>query len=296
MPLVSVIVPARNEEGHIGRTLEALLYEHLFGISRYGRRRCQHRPRPSAAALFAARGPVRVLRNRRSLGPMRSTNLASRRTDARCLFFIDGDCTPAPDWIEQGVRRSRTRRLCRRGRALLRQPQAGVSPSRADQSLLQPGAARSLTVPGSDYANGNFASAVTLRRRRRLQRAPLPCGREDTDLGLRLRRPRPHRPQPGDDRSPTRRNTGRFAICCATRAVTRPTSASSRTTAISHSAAAASSIRAFWPSCACRADRAPLSRCARPPTCSSCRSFYAYLLRSASPSGAPPCASASLVV
>ena len=189
MPSVSVIVPVRNEERQIGRTLEALLagtfpdFEVLVVDDASSDRTA------AVARSFAARGPVQVLRNRRRLGPTRGTNRASRRTDACWLFFIDGDCTPSPDWIEQGVRALQDPDVCAvEGALFYANPAPGFRhrvPINPFYNLARHG---SLTVPGTDYANGNFAVrrdafvAVGGFNARRYS-----CGREDTDLGLRLR-------------------------------------------------------------------------------------------------------------
>jgi GT2 family glycosyltransferase len=189
MPSVSVIVPVRNEERQIGRTLEALLastfpdFEVLVVDDASGDRTA------AVARSFAARGRVRVLRNRHRLGSTRGTNRATRHTDARWLFFVDGDCTPSPDWIEQGVRALQEPDVCAvEGALFYANPAPGFRhrvPINPFYNLARRG---SLTVPGTDYANGNFAVrrdafvAVGGFNARRYS-----CGREDTDLGLRLR-------------------------------------------------------------------------------------------------------------
>lgn len=189
MPFVSVIVPVRNEEHQLGHCLEALLanthddFEVLVVDDASTDRTA------AVAEAFAARGPVRLLRNRARLGPTRGTNRASRHTDAALLFFVDGDCTPAPDWIAQGVRALQDPTACAvEGAIFYANPAPGFRhrvPLNPFYNLMRRG---SLTVPGTDYANGNFAVrrdaflAVGGFNARRYS-----CGREDTDLGLRLR-------------------------------------------------------------------------------------------------------------
>lgn len=189
MPSVSVIVPARNEERQLGRTLDALLANPYPNFEVLVVDDASTDGTGDVAAAFAARGRVRVLRNRRRLGPTRGTNRASRETDAELLFFIDGDCTPAPDWIEQGARAFEDPAVCAVEGAIF---YANPAPSFRHRVPLNPfyNLARrgTLTVPGTDYANGNFA----VRRRDFLAVGGFDarryhCGREDTDLGLRLR-------------------------------------------------------------------------------------------------------------
>jgi GT2 family glycosyltransferase len=189
MPSVSVIVPVRNEERQLGRSLEALLastygdFEVLVVDDASTDRTAE------VAQAFAAGGRVRVLRNRERLGPALGANRASQETDAALLFFIDGDCTPAPDWIAQGVRAFEDPAVCAvEGALYYAHPAPGFRhrvPINPFYNLAQRG---SLTVPGTDYANGNFA----VRRAAFIaiggfNASRYPCGREDTDLGLRLR-------------------------------------------------------------------------------------------------------------
>jgi len=184
-----VVVPVRNEEHQLGDTLEALLANTYPDVEVLVVDDASTDGTAAVAARFAAGGRVRVLRNRRRLGPTRGTNRASRETDADLLFFIDGDCTPAPDWIEQGVRAFADPQVCAVEGAIF---YANAAPSFRHRVPLNPfyNLARrgTLTVPGTDYANGNFA----VRRRDFIaiggfDARRYPCGREDTDLGLRLR-------------------------------------------------------------------------------------------------------------
>jgi GT2 family glycosyltransferase len=187
---VSVIVPVRNEERHIARTLEALLSSTYPSFEVIVIDDASSDATRSAAQAFAGTRRVRVLHNDECLGPVRSTNLASRNSTADALFFIDGDCMPAADWIEQGVRSLGRPGVCAvEGAVHYAHPRPTFRhrvPINPFYNLAQRG---SLTVPGRDYANGNFAvrrdafAAVGGFNAERY-----PYGREDTDLGLRLRR------------------------------------------------------------------------------------------------------------
>jgi GT2 family glycosyltransferase len=133
---------------------------------------------------------VRVLHNAECVGPVRSSNLASQASAADVLFFLDGDCAPAADWIEQGMASLRRPGVVAvEGAVHYAHPEPTFRhrvPINPFYNLVQRG---SLTVPGRDYANGNFVvrrdafAAVGGFNAERY-----PYGREDTDLGLRLRR------------------------------------------------------------------------------------------------------------
>lgn len=186
---VRVIVPVRNEEGHIARTLEALLANTYPDFEIVVVDDASTDATRWSAEAFEGTGRVRVLHNAEPLGPARSTNLASRHTDADFLFLTDGDCIPAPDWIEQGTRWLRQPGVCAvEGALYYAHPQPTFRhriPINPFYNLARRG---SLTVPGRDYASGNFAvrreafAAVGGFNAERY-----PYGREDTDLGLRLR-------------------------------------------------------------------------------------------------------------
>lgn len=187
---VCVIVPVRNEEAHIGRTLEALLSNTYPSFDVVVVDDASTDATRSSAEAFTGTGRVRVLHNTQSLGPARSTNLASRHTKADFLFFVDGDCIPASNWIEQGARSLRAPDVCAVEGALYyaagRPTFRHRVPINPFYNLAQHG---SLTVPDRDYANANFA----VRREAFVAAGGFngdryPYGREDTDLGLRLRR------------------------------------------------------------------------------------------------------------
>ena len=189
MPLVSVIIPVRNEERQLRRTIEALLANTFGDFEVLIVDDASTDGTNTVARSFAATGRVRVLRNAQRLGPTAGTNRATRETAAPLLFFIDGDCTPAPDWIEQGVRPFDDAAVCAvEGALYYDHPAPSIRhrvPVNPFYNLSRRG---SLTVPGTDYANGNFA----VRREAFLavggfNAARYDCGREDTDLGLRLR-------------------------------------------------------------------------------------------------------------
>ena len=187
---VSVIVPVRNEEAQIGRTLEALLSNDYPRFEVIVVDDASDDATRARAESFASSGRVRVLHNDECLGPVRSTNRACAAAAGELLFFIDGDCTPAGDWIQQGVRALSRPGVCAvEGAIHYANPRPTFRhrvPIDPFYNLAQRG---SLTVPGRDYANGNFAvSRNAFVAVGGFNAERYPYGREDTDLGLRLRR------------------------------------------------------------------------------------------------------------
>jgi glycosyltransferase involved in cell wall biosynthesis len=100
-PLVSVIVPARDAAGTIGRALEALAAQDLDGpfevvVVDDGSGDATVR------IARAAAGPVRVLEEpRRGTADARNSGAAAAR--APVLAFTDADCFPAPGWLRAGL-------------------------------------------------------------------------------------------------------------------------------------------------------------------------------------------------
>src|SRR5919201_4454525 len=102
-PLVSVIVPVRNDRGAHLRTLLAALAEQTLPRTRLeiviGD---DGSTDGSTKDLPTADGWVRVLS-----GPPRSSyaarNRAARAARAPVLAFCDSDCRPEPDWLEAGL-------------------------------------------------------------------------------------------------------------------------------------------------------------------------------------------------
>ncbi|MGC9361288.1 MAG: glycosyltransferase, partial [Anaerolineae bacterium] len=107
LPHVSVIVPVRNDAGGLATLLPALLAQ------TYPRDRMQVLVVDNAstdetwqvARRYAEAHPefVHVLMERK-LGAYAARNAALRVATGDILAFTDADCTPAPDWLEAGVR------------------------------------------------------------------------------------------------------------------------------------------------------------------------------------------------
>lgn len=101
-PSVSVIVPARDAEGTLGRTLAALAAQELDGAyevivvdagSRDG----------TAQVARDAEGPVRMIAAG-PMGPADARNRGVAEALAPALAFTDADCFPAPGWLAAGLR------------------------------------------------------------------------------------------------------------------------------------------------------------------------------------------------
>ena len=187
MPTASVILPVRNEERHIGHAIAALLGNTCTDAEILVVDDASTDATQRIAASFESSGRVRVLSNPRQLGPVVSSNAASLHAEAELLFFIDGDCTAAPDWIEQGARTFDAPGVCAVEGAIYyanREPtfrhRVPINPF---YNLRRRGP---LTVPATDYANGNFAiRRDTFSALGGFNATRYGCGREDTDLGLR---------------------------------------------------------------------------------------------------------------
>jgi GT2 family glycosyltransferase len=188
-PHVSVVIPARNEEAGLAETLRRILDSGYPQLSITVVDDASTDRTSAIARGFEATGRVRVLRNPERLGQVESANRGSRASSADLLFFVDGDCTPAADWIEQGVASFEGGVVGVEGSV----EYAVAVPSIRHRVPINPfynlDLRGSLTVPGRDYANGNFAvrreafEALGGFDARRYD-----CGREDTDFGWRLRR------------------------------------------------------------------------------------------------------------
>lgn len=102
MPEVSVIVPARDAEPTISRTLSALQrqrigqpYEVIVVDNGSGDRTAER----------AEQAPVvdRVIRRRRGAGPGAARNDGAACARGDVLAFIDADCEPTPGWLAAGL-------------------------------------------------------------------------------------------------------------------------------------------------------------------------------------------------
>lgn len=99
-PTISVVVPVYNARHSIGDLFEALLrqtdpdFDIFVGDD----------GSTDGSAAVAENYAV-VVRSERNRGPAFARNMAARRADGSILLFIDSDCVPQDDWVQQ-VRRA----------------------------------------------------------------------------------------------------------------------------------------------------------------------------------------------
>ncbi len=101
MPVASVIIPAHDAEGTLGRTLDALAnqdleqpYEVIVVDDGSSDR--------TAAIAEAAAGPVTLIRQE-ALGPAAARNRGASAAGGEVLAFTDADCFPRPNWLRAGL-------------------------------------------------------------------------------------------------------------------------------------------------------------------------------------------------
>ncbi len=100
-PRVSVIVPARNAQATLGRTLEAL------GRQRFDRAYevvvvDNGSTDGTAKVARTAGSPVVLVRNAPGHGPGHARNVGVAHARGTVLAFTDADCFPEPDWLAHG--------------------------------------------------------------------------------------------------------------------------------------------------------------------------------------------------
>src|SRR5947209_5040176 len=101
MPDVSVVVPARNAAGTIGRTLGALAKQKLDAS--YEVIVVDGASIDATASMVSSfRPPVTLLRNT-DVEPASSRNLGLSHASGNVLAFTDADCEPEPGWLAAGL-------------------------------------------------------------------------------------------------------------------------------------------------------------------------------------------------
>jgi glycosyltransferase involved in cell wall biosynthesis len=97
---VSVVIPARDAEAMIGRTVAAAVGQELRG--RFEVIVVDDGSTDRTAEIARAAG-ARVVTNATPLGPADARNAGVAAAEAPLLAFTDADCVPAPDWLAAGV-------------------------------------------------------------------------------------------------------------------------------------------------------------------------------------------------
>jgi glycosyltransferase involved in cell wall biosynthesis len=97
---VSVVIPARDAEAMIGRTVAAAVAQELDGEFEV---LVVDDGSSDATAQVARDAGARVISNATPLGPADARNAGVAATSAPLIAFTDADCVPAPGWLRAGV-------------------------------------------------------------------------------------------------------------------------------------------------------------------------------------------------
>jgi glycosyltransferase involved in cell wall biosynthesis len=97
---LTVVIPARDAEATIGRTVAAAVAQELDDefevvVVDDGSR--------DATAQVARDAGARAISNATALGPADARNAGVAAADAPLIAFTDADCVPAPGWLRAGV-------------------------------------------------------------------------------------------------------------------------------------------------------------------------------------------------
>jgi len=95
-PDVSVVIPARDAERSLGRTLEAIARQEFDGEVEVVV--VDNGSHDGTAQLAESHG-VRVVRRARGAGPGAARNDGAAAASADVLAFTDSDCEPTPGWL-----------------------------------------------------------------------------------------------------------------------------------------------------------------------------------------------------
>lgn len=100
MPDVSVVIPARDAEGLLGLTLDAVAAQEFDG--EFEVIVVDNGSLDGTAGLAEERG-VRVLRRPRGDGPGAARNEGAAAAGGDVIAFTDSDCEPSPGWLAAAV-------------------------------------------------------------------------------------------------------------------------------------------------------------------------------------------------
>src|SRR3954464_11707136 len=125
---VSIVIPARDAEAMIGRTVAAAVAQELDGefevvVVDDGSR--------DATAAAAREAGARVVSNATPLGPADARNAGVAATSAPLIAFTDADCVPASGWLRAGIAALAESELVQ-GRV---EPEPGVEPGPFDHVI-----------------------------------------------------------------------------------------------------------------------------------------------------------------
>ena len=97
---VSVVIPARDAEAMIGRTVAAVVAQELAGAFEVV---VVDDGSTDATAETARAAGARVVSNGSAVGPADARNAGVAAARAPLIAFTDADCVPAPGWLRAGV-------------------------------------------------------------------------------------------------------------------------------------------------------------------------------------------------
>ena len=101
-PVVSVVIPARDAAGTLGRTLAALEAQDLeapFETVVVDNGSVDD----TASIVERSPLPTRLIRLERGGGPGEARNAGARAARAAAIAFTDADCFPTPAWLREGL-------------------------------------------------------------------------------------------------------------------------------------------------------------------------------------------------
>ncbi len=102
-PAVSVVIPARNAEATLGRTLDALAAQEVNTPFEVIVVDDGSTDRTARIATEHGVGAT-LVSNRGARGPGRARNCGVARATAKNIAFTDSDCFPSPSWLAAGLR------------------------------------------------------------------------------------------------------------------------------------------------------------------------------------------------
>lgn len=185
--MVSVIIAVYNEEKTIARTLLSILNNPFNSYEIIVIDDSSSDDTGKIAESFVGNFPVRVFKNKGVRGPSGALNYGVQYADSDFLFFIGGDCLADRHWIQRGLDAFTGDDVVAVEGAI---HYAAAVLSFTHKVPVNPfynlGMGSCLTVPGQDYANGNFAIRnQVFKDIGGFDYINFPFGREDTDLGYR---------------------------------------------------------------------------------------------------------------
>lgn len=187
MKKVAVIIPAYNEEKHIANTLQSILSNDYESFEIIVVDDSSTDDTYKIAKAFESKHPVKVIRNITGKGTPAALNYGAGFTNSEYLFFINADCEASSDWIRNGTAAFDSDEVVAVEGAMY---YSNPKPSFRHRVPINPfynlSLGACLTVPGQDFANGNFAIRKSVfEALGGFDTQVFSRGREDTDLGFR---------------------------------------------------------------------------------------------------------------